>query len=164
MPSTSVRLLTPGDWSIFREVRLAALLEAPYAFGSTYGREVEASEESWRARLVDRAQFVAELDGEVVGTAGGVREDDVHAQLVSMWVAPRARGKGAGDRLMNAVDEWAREGGFEALLLWVTEGNPRAEALYMRWGYTRTGANKPVSHDSSRMEYQMRRSLRDSPG
>jgi GNAT superfamily N-acetyltransferase len=164
LPSTSVRLLTPDDWSIFREVRLAALLDAPYAFGSTYDREVEAAEESWRARLAGRAQFVAELDGKVVGTAGGVREDDENAQLVSMWVAPQARGKGAGDGLMKAVDDWAREGGFETLVLWVTEGNRRAEALYARWGFTRTGVTKPVRHDSSRMEYQMRRSLRDSPG
>lgn len=154
-----IRRLQPDDWKVFREVRLAALSEAPYAFGSTHEREVLAADGIWRDRLGTRAQFAAELDGSVVGTAGGFREDDSTAALISMWVAPHARGKGAGDALVKAVIDWAGVEGFQTIRLWVAQGNDRAEALYLRWGFSRTGEAKPVSHDSSRMEFQMARSL-----
>jgi len=141
-------------------VRLAALKEAPYAFGSTYTREVEAVEQGWRDRLGSRAQFVAELDGAVVGTAGGYPVDAAVAELISMWVAPLARGKGAGDGLVAGVVGWAEDGGFESIQLWVANGNDRAEALYRRCGFARTGREKPMSSDVNRMEFQMARSLR----
>ena len=141
---------------MFREVRLAALLDAPYAFGSTYEREVGADEDNWRTRLGGRAQFVAELDGKVVGTAGCIASDDTtSAALISMWVSPGARGKGAGEALVNAVLDWARNEGFVAVFLWVTVGNAPAEKLYARCGFTRTGATQPVRPAESRMELEM---------
>jgi hypothetical protein len=69
------------------------LKDAPYAFGSKYEREVHAGEDNWRERLAGRAQFVAELDGQVAGTAGGVASDDPNAALISMWVARPLGGK-----------------------------------------------------------------------
>ena len=50
-------------------MRLDALKEAPYAFGSTYEREVEFDDAMWRRRVVDRVRFIAEVDGVVAGTA-----------------------------------------------------------------------------------------------
>ena len=147
--------MTPDEWQVFRAVRLAALLDAPYAFGSTYEREVVADEDNWRKRLVGRAQFVAELDGMVVGTAGGIASDAASAALISMWASPQARGKGAGDGLVNAVLGWARGEGFGAVYLWVTVGNLAAERLYARCGFTRTGATQPVFPGESRMELEM---------
>ena len=141
-------------------MRLAALSDAPHAFGSKFEREVAAAEDVWRDRLRSRAQFLAELDGAVAGTAGGFREGDGTAELISMWVAPHARGKGAGEALVKAVVDWARAEGFPTIRLWVAHGNDRAEALYLRCGFARTGAEKAMSQDSNRMEFQMARKLR----
>jgi hypothetical protein len=46
-----VRVLTGDDWPQWRQVRLAALSEAPYAYGSTYADWVDADERQWRDRL-----------------------------------------------------------------------------------------------------------------
>ena len=119
---------------------MAALHEAPYAFGSRWEVEQELSEAQWRANTVSRTRFAVELDGDVVGLAagGGSNEPGV-AALTSLWVDPKARGRGAGDLLVATVTEWARRAGYTQILLWVAEGNNRAERLYARNGFARTG-------------------------
>jgi GNAT superfamily N-acetyltransferase len=136
-------------------VRLAALKEAPYAFGSSYEREQSAEESNWRERLGNRAQLVAEVGGEVAGTAGGIASDRNSAALISMWVAPHARGRGVGARLVNAVVDWAKREGYDSVFLWVTGGNAVAERLYERCGFVRTGQVQPVHPGEPRVEYEM---------
>lgn len=140
---------------MFREVRLAALKEAPYAFGSAYERELSAEESNWRERLGNRAQMVAEIGGEVAGTAGGIASDGNCAALISMWVAPHARGKGVGARLVDSVVEWASEEGYDSVYLWFTDGNAAAERLYERCGFVRTGQVQPVHPGEPRVEHEM---------
>ena len=83
---------------------------------------------------------MAVIDDKVVGmAAGGASNDTGTAALTSLWVDPGARGQGVGDRLVTAVLEWAKSEGFNQVLLWVTEGNSKAESLYLRNGFTRTG-------------------------
>ena len=133
-------MLGPDDWQEFREVRLAALKEAPYAFGSKFEAEASASEDSWRQRLTGWTRFAAEVDSQVVGTVGvGDGEFTGSAALTSLWVDPRFRGRGLGSALIDAVVDWARERGLSQILLWVTDGNQHAETLYLRNGFVRTG-------------------------
>jgi len=141
-------------------VRLAALREAPYAFGSTFEAEVGASEEMWRAAIVERARFVAELGGEVIGTVGGGPSGTAgNAALTALWVDPRVRGQGAGARLVRAVLDWAKDAGYKEVLLWVTDGNADAERLYERHGFKRTGEVMAVRPGEARLEYEMSRPL-----
>ncbi len=56
-----------------------------------------------------------------------------------MWVSPAARGRGAGDALVAAVERWARQTGASVLRLAVTQGNDNAAALYLRNGFRHTG-------------------------
>ena len=150
-----IRRLVPDEWEDFRKVRLAALRDAPYAFGSTSERERTADEKSWRTRLGNRAQLVAEIDGEIVGTAAGIASDEERAALISMWVAPQVRGQGVGARLVNAVLDWAKDERFSSVSLWVTDGNAVAERLYERCGFMRTGAVQPVHPGEPRVEFEM---------
>ena len=119
---------------------MAALKEAPYAFGSTWEGEKDGGDEAWRQAVSSRLRFVAVLDDQVIGmAAGGESNHTATASLTSLWVDPKARGQGVGDQLVNAVLEWAKAEGFRQVVLWVTEGNSRAESLYRRNGFSRTG-------------------------
>src|SRR5215469_4217588 len=94
---SDVRKAHPEDWQVYRQVRLAALAEAPYAFMSTLEYEQAFGEEIWRQRLGSptAATFIAWWDGKPAGTATGIADDpaEKHAvpgawQLVGMWVDP----------------------------------------------------------------------------
>ena len=129
----------PDEWEVFRELRLRALREAPYAFGSRYDDWAEAPEASWRDRLSNvPLNLVARVDGELVGMASGVVEDEDGAELISMWVDPAARGSGVAAALIQAVVEWARSAG-RATYLMVRSENARAIAAYARAGFVDLG-------------------------
>ena len=155
-----VRRIGPDEWQVFREIRLAALEEAPYAFGSTYEAEVSASEESWRNRLTERARFVAEVQGQVVGTVGaGPGEFEGAAALTALWVDPKFRSQGVGTALVEAVVDWATSKGFSQVLLWVTQMNPKAQRLYERKGFARTGRAMEMRPSEPAVEYEMTKVL-----
>jgi GNAT superfamily N-acetyltransferase len=99
-------------------------------------------------------------DGGTVGIVAGITEDRPGvAQLVSMWVAPEARGKGVARLLIDAVVMWARDRGMRHLELWVTEDNDRARVLYERAGFSATGERQPVPSDPARMEDRLVREI-----
>ena len=139
-----LRTLESDDWPLWRELRLAALAEAPYAFGSTLAQWQGSGdrEERWRTRLSipGAHDLVALLDGLPVGMASGVPgEGAENVELISMWVNPTARGKGVGDYLIQAVERWGAERGATTLRLSVMPDNRKATALYERHGFTDTG-------------------------
>ncbi|MEV6975414.1 GNAT family N-acetyltransferase [Kitasatospora sp. NPDC093806] len=155
----SLRVLTPADpadWPLWRDARLAALAEAPYAFKRGLADWQSGGEALWRARFAqsDALHVVAVLpDGRPVGLASGVPVPDGRpadgaeggaaggpaggtvSELRSVWVGPEARGRGVGDRLIAAVEAWARRSGSGALRLAVLPGNAAAVALYRRNGF-----------------------------
>jgi len=144
MSVVTLRRLMPQDADLLRTIRLRSLQDAPRAFGSSYDRELSFTPENWRSRLRSDSTptFVDEdADGNIAGLATGIPDADESslAHLVAMWVAPEARGTGAGDRLVAGIVGWARCEGFSAVRLRVTEGNLPAERLYDRHGFHRTG-------------------------
>jgi hypothetical protein len=124
-----VREVGTDDWAILREIRLAALREAPQAFGSTYQREARFTEAQWRERIKSRSvTFFAHLD-----------EDAVPAGI--------------------AAAGWARARDHDTLFLWVTELNAPARRLYERCGFTPSGERQPLPSDPTLAEIRMRRPL-----
>ncbi len=158
----TVRRLTPEDAPLLKSVRLNALADAPDAFGSTYEREVAFTDDVWAARLNPTANphFIDHDDGAVLGLVAGVRadEDRTNLYLVGMWVAPDARGTGCADRLVRRVIDWAGTEPADALRLHVMENNERAERVYQRHGFVRTGHSIVRERDGLR-EIEMERQL-----
>ncbi len=138
--TVTVRPLLPDDWRILRDLRLAALLDAPYAFGSTYESTAGRTEQEWRTWPIHGVAFGAFLGGEPVGMVGALPmpTDPATVHLIAMWVAPAGRGTGLGDALIDAVVAWARGRGCVSVFLEVATGNDRAAALYLRNGFAYT--------------------------
>lgn len=156
-----VREISADDWELMRDVRLAALAEAPDAFGSTYAREVAFGEQQWRGRISDRSvTFLAYTDPtEAPAGLAGVYVEDGTADLVSMWVRPGYRGRGVGEALVDAAACWAKEHDFGSLWLWVTETNGAARRLYERCFFTTTGGRQPLPSNPALAEIRMSRAL-----
>lgn len=158
-----IQAIGPDDWKAWRELRLAALEEAAFAFGSQLADWVDAPEERWRERLAAPGayQVIASIGGTPAGMAGGFPEDDdpSTAELVSMWVAPAGRGQGVGNALMTAIEDWARGIGATVLKLSVVPGNDPAHNLYLRHGYVDTDELGDLMADGVRRELVMAKDL-----
>lgn len=140
--SAELRVLTADEWQSWRQLRLEALTEAAYAFGSKLAHWAAAPEEQWRARLdlVGSHNLVAFVGGTPVGMATGVPGDRPReAGLISMYVSSSARGQGVGSLLLEAVEDWAVSRGAEILRLHVVAENHPARRLYERHGLVVTG-------------------------
>ncbi|MDL9977982.1 GNAT family N-acetyltransferase [Microbacterium sp. ASV49] len=161
--TTTMQLITEADWQVLRDARLTALRDAPEAFSSTYAREVAFDEKTWRGRTATTRNFVARDAGsQVIGLVGGRRMPDSPSsdrEVLSLWVAPSARGHGVAGMLIDAVADWARKEGARTLRLWVVDDNTPAQAAYLRAGFTMTGERQSVSPDDPRFEVRMSRSL-----
>lgn len=160
MPSSfdplALHALTAEDWRRFRALRLDALRDAPDAFGSTLAEWSGKGdrEERWRARLTEVPfNLIAEFDGTPAGMVSATHPDHNGViLLISMWVAPFARGRGVGDALVDAVIAWGREQGAAGVTLAVRLTNPHAIALYRRRRFVdegpieRASPNEPLEH------------------
>ena len=76
-------------------------------------------------------------DGFVMARAAGGE-----AEILTLAVAPAARGKGLGRALLQAAINRAQAMGAETMFLEVGDDNPRALALYAGLGFAKVGTRK----------------------
>ena len=151
---------TPGDWQVYRDIRLRMLRATPDAYASSYAVEAAFPESRWRQRLDNPMLFLAsDQRGEVVGTATGVPRPDGTVEVVAMYVAPEARGQGCASQLLDAVAAGARKGGARRLTLLVTAGNHAANRCYTRYGFRPTGRAGPMGRKPELTEVELAMSL-----
>ncbi|MEA2682095.1 MAG: hypothetical protein QOK05_423 [Chloroflexota bacterium] len=151
----------------WRDLRLSALEESPYAFSTTHAEAAAWTPDRWLERTRTLAggtasvMFVADSGVGWEGCAGAFLDDDDEGrpQLISMWVAPPARRHGVGIELVDAVIGWARDGNLESIRLFVTDGNTAAQRLYEKCGFVVTGRTLPLPRTPPVNELEMRRHL-----
>ncbi len=165
-PDAVVRRVAAGDGPALRELRLRALRTDPNAFASTLEREEAYTDEDWRGWAAEDASgpagatFLAVLGGVPVGLVGGYRSaDDGRYRIVAMWVAPGARGRGVGRRLLGAVEGWIAESGGEDAWLAVADRARAARRLYERAGYVETGERAESPHTPGVLHVELRKRL-----
>jgi GNAT superfamily N-acetyltransferase len=107
-----------------------------------------------------------EANGNVVGFAhiGPARDDDldpaVIGELAAIYASPEAWGSGVGRRLMAAAVNVLRDAAFTDAILWVLEGNDRAQRFYEMGGWQLDGATQDiVIADTTLVEVRYRLAL-----
>jgi GNAT superfamily N-acetyltransferase len=141
---TRLQALTEDGWRLWRALRLQALAEDPDAFGSRLEdwQGLGDREHRWRSRLsIPGGHDVIAWCGEQpCGMASGVpAARDSWIDLISLWVAPTARGRGVGDALVADIVGYAADVGADGVHLDVAENNQEAFSLYERHGFRLTG-------------------------
>jgi len=138
----AIRRLLAADAEGYRSIRLAALADAPEAFGSDVATEsaspVDAFANTLRSGYVAGA-FAGERLVAIAGFRALEREKTRHrGDIWGVYVAPEARGTGVGRRLMEHVLDYARTQVLQVHLA-VTASNAAAVALYEHLGFIRYG-------------------------
>jgi DNA-binding MarR family transcriptional regulator/GNAT superfamily N-acetyltransferase len=82
--------------------------------------------------------WIAELDGEPVGSVFVVRKTDDIAKLRLLIVDPKARGLGLGKRLVDECLRFAKDVGYSSMTLWTQSILTAARGIYQRAGFKLT--------------------------
>jgi DNA-binding MarR family transcriptional regulator/GNAT superfamily N-acetyltransferase len=79
--------------------------------------------------------WIAEMDGERVGSVFVVRKSDEIAKLRLLIIDPKARGLGLGKRFVDECLRFAREAGYRRMTLWTQSILTAARGIYARAGF-----------------------------
>ncbi|MGX9729573.1 N-acetyltransferase family protein [Janthinobacterium aestuarii] len=133
-----IRPSTTADWPALKSTRLAALLDAPTAFGASHASAAGFSDADWQQRATSTPQrtFFLAFDGEhPIGLAAQVVAGNGECHLIAMWVHREYRGMAVAQGLVDAVKQCAVGNGHRRLVLDVAPENARAAAFYRKQGF-----------------------------
>lgn len=107
------------------------------AEGVSLDLEAEQDHLRMQSESTDNVQYLAKVDGEIIGTASLNRKHKrmSHRGVFGISLKKAWWGCGAASALMEAILAFAKENGFEQLNLEVRSDNARAIRLYEKYGF-----------------------------
>jgi ribosomal protein S18 acetylase RimI-like enzyme len=154
-----IEAVTAALLPTYRDVRIAALIDSPRAFWTTYEQASSRTDDLWATWLDEGPKtWLAFAGDSPVGTVGLWRGDDQphdEITLVGMWVATVVRGTDVAERLVRTALGAAADAGVRRVVLDVAHENARAWAFYSRMGFRATGEVGSMPWDPAVTEESM---------
>jgi predicted GNAT family acetyltransferase len=143
LPEPAVRPVRPAELDVVFPAAIAMFTEevgvSPLRVDGGAGYRARVSD------LVRAGQSLAWIrDGEVLFKADVGAVSRAACQVQGVWVSPRYRGQGIGQRGTAAVVEYARSAIAPIVSLYVNDYNAPARAAYERVGFTQVGTYASV--------------------
>jgi RimJ/RimL family protein N-acetyltransferase len=144
-PEIQIRPIQLSDFSAYKSLRLEGLQSHPEAFGSDHAEQSNDPGSIWLNRIrsseegIASRMFLAEATSELAGITAVYRETGVKvrhsANVVSVYVRPKYRGRHLAEQLIHNAIAWAASMQIRIVRLTVVTTNAPAIRCYHRCGF-----------------------------